>query len=233
MTLQAASHFRCPPPPTLLTPHRATTTARPPPPGTRHHPVRRERTSDLSIATARSFLPSAAIGLYLPRPCLYRHTSASLLCFAQIDTYVSRVSLSFIITSCMMTSWDYFRRQRTSFNRGQPALWRERLSPGRAERRPGAGRLKICVRTLLLPLYLSACRRWLLLDNGGNAGCLHYFCTRKQADLLRRHIHVRDFVLELTFSVRIFSEKTYENSWKFLQVILLTEKSMKILTKFE
>ena len=189
MTLQAASHFRCPPPPTLLTPHRATTTARPPPPGTRHHPVRRERTSDLSIATARSFLPSAAIGLYLPRPCLYRHTSASLLCFAQIDTYVSRVSLSFIITSCMMTSWDYFfRRQRTPFNRRQLALRRERLSLGTAERRPGAGRLKICVRTLLLPLYFSACWGGLLLDNGGNAGFLHSFCTRKQADLRRTRI---------------------------------------------
>ena len=66
----------------------------------------------------------------------------------------------------MMTSWDYFfRGQHTSFNRRQPALWRERLPLGTAERRPGAGRLKICVRALLLLLYFSAGRGWPLLDN--------------------------------------------------------------------
>ena len=129
-----------------LATHPFTATARPPPPGTLYHPLGQERTSDLSIAAARSFLLSAAIGLNLSRSCLSPHITQPCVCFAEI----SRVSLSFVITSGMMISCDYFfRRQRTSFIRRQPALWHGRLPLGTAERRRGAAHLKIYVAAVL------------------------------------------------------------------------------------
>ena len=124
------------------------------------HSVGNERQIYPSLQQGASSYRLLSASIFLVRA--YRHTSASRLCFAQM----SRVSLLFVITSCMMTSCDYFfRRQRTSFNRAQPALWRERLPLGTAERWPCATRLKISVRTLLLLLYFSACRGWPLLDN--------------------------------------------------------------------
>ena len=173
VTLQAASQFRCPPPLSSL-------------PTQQQHVLHlRELHITHSVGNERQIYPQQGGSFYrllsasIFLVSAYRHTSASRLCFAQ----TSRVSLSFIITSCMMTSCDYFRRQRTSFNRTQPALWRERLPLGTAERRPGSARLKICVRTLLLLLYFSTTNeRWLS----------PFFWTRKQADLRRRRIFISE-----------------------------------------
>ena len=142
----------------------------------------RERTSGLSIAAARSFLLSAAIGISVFLVRAYNHASiASGLCFARM----SRVSLSLVhhhLHDIVMTSCDYFRRQRTS----QPAIWRERLPLGTAEGAPGAVRLKIyaCAHR-----YCCCCTSGHVgvarPRHGTNAGCLHFVWgweARKQAD---------------------------------------------------
>ena len=141
------------------------------------HSVGNERQMYPSLQQGASSYRLLSASIFLVRA--YRYTSASRLCFAQR----SRASLSFIITSCTMTSCDYFfGRQRTSFNRTQPALWRERLPLGTAERWPGATRLKTSVRTLLFLPYSSACRGWPLLDNTRTPIVSLSFRTRKQAD---------------------------------------------------
>ena len=126
MTLQAASQFSLPSTPhSPHSPHSNSTSSTsgnstsPTLTGTNVRSIHRyvqQGASSYQLLSASIFLVRA-----------YHHTSASRLCFAQI----SRVSLSFIITSCMMTSCDYFfgRQRTTSFNRRQPAL---SLSVGQA-----------------------------------------------------------------------------------------------------
>ena len=81
----------------------------------------------------------------------------------------------------MTTSWDYFsRRQRTSFNRRQPALWREWLPLGTAERWPGAARLKMHAHTVVAAVLLQRMSGVAPPRQRTNAGCLHFFCTRKE-----------------------------------------------------
>ena len=186
----------------------------------------RERTSGLSIAAARSFLLSAAIGISVFLVRAYNHASiASGLCFARM----SRVSLSLVhhhLHDIVMTSCDYFRRQRTS----QPAIWRERLPLGTAEGAPGAVRLKIyaCAHR-----YCCCCTSGHVgvarPRHGTNAGCLHFVWgweARKQADwsTKKAHIYLRCFVFVLTFSQEYYD--------KLLRATLFEEKSLKLPRKF-
>ena len=132
----------------------------------------------------------------------YCHTSASRLCFAQM----SRVSLSFIITSCMMTSCDYFfRRQRTFFNRTQPALWRERLPLGTAERWAGATYPSQNIRShTVVAVVLQRMSGVAPPPQQTNADCPRFFWTRKQADLRRRRIFISEiayFVMNVDASI--------------------------------
>ena len=151
------------------------------------HSVGNERQIYPSLQQGASSYRLLSASIFLVRA--YRHTSASRLCFAQM----SRVSLLFVITSCMMTSCDYFfRRQRTSFNRTQPAPWRERLPLGTADHWRGATRLKISVRTPLLLLYFSARQGWPLLDNKRTPIFSSFLWTRKQADLRRRRVFISE-----------------------------------------
>ena len=130
------------------------------------------------------------------------HTSAGRLCFAQM----SRVSLSFIIPPSVMTGRDYFfgrlARPLTADYR------REKLPLGTAERRSGAARLKICVRTLLLLLYFGAYRGWPLFYNERTPVASVFF--GHESILINEdgiyNTDFRDFVHELTFSVKSFSE---------------------------
>ena len=164
------------------------------------HSVGNERQLYSSLQQGVSSYRLLSASIFLVRAC--RHTSASCLCFAQM----SRVSLSFIITFCMVTSCDYFfRRQRTSFNRTQPALWRERLPLGTTERWPGATRLKVSVRTLLL--LFSACRGWPLLDNERTPIVSIFFGHAASSS--------PKFRTCTDISVRIFSEKSKNFLRKF------------------
>ena len=143
----------------------------------------------------------------------YCHTSASRLCFAQM----CRVSLSLIVTSYMMTSCDhFFRRQRTSLNRTQPALCRERLPLGTAERSPGATypsqniRAHTVVAAVFQRMSAVAPSR-----QQTNADCLLLFWTRKRADLRRRRMFISEICFCTDNSVRTFSKKCHNFHGKF------------------
>ena len=112
-----------------------------------------------------------------------------------------------------MTSWNYFKRQCTSFNLRQPTLWCEKLPLGTAEHWPGAARLKICVRTLLfLLLYFSACRGWPLRDNERTPVLPLFFCASKLIHEEGLYASPRFCTyLNWPFLLRIFSEKTCNN----------------------
>ena len=182
--------------------------------------------------TARRTPSYRLLSACLPRWCLYRHTSASRQCFAQM----SRVSLSVIIPSCMMTSWNYFKRQCTSFNLRQPTLWCEKLPLGTAEHWPGAARLKICVRTLLfLLLYFSACRGWPLRDNERTPVLPLFFCASKLIhEGLKVCMHLRDFVRTWTgLFCWEFSRKKLAIMLEITRGIFFTEKCLKFLREFE
>ena len=126
----------CPQPPG--TPHDITHSA-----GNEHHQI--------SIATAKSVLLSAAIDCYLPRLCLSPHISHSLMRFAQIPRVYSPMS------SMLLTSWQFLQArmhisyiERASVPRRQPTVWWEKLPLGAAVGPPGAARLKTCVRALTI-----------------------------------------------------------------------------------
>ena len=161
-----------------------------------------------SVGNERQIYPSLQQGA-----SCYRLLSASIFlvrayrpdvsCFAQM----SRVSLSFI-TPCMMTSCDYFfRRQRTSFNRTQPAPWRERLPLGTADHWRGATRLKISVRTPLLLLYFSARQGWPLLDNKRMPIVSFFFGHASKLIYEEGVCSSPRFRICTDISVRIFSKK--------------------------
>ena len=134
----------------------------------------------------------------------YRRTSASRLCFAQ----TSRVSLS-IITSCMMTSCDYFfRRQRTSFNRTQPALRLERLPLGTAERCPGAtySSQNIRAHTVVAAVFQRT-SRVAPPRQKMNADCLLFFGLASKLIYEEDACSSPRFRVRTDISVRIFSKK--------------------------
>ena len=159
------------------------------------HSVGNERQMYPSLQQGASSYRLLSASIFLVRA--YRYTSASRLCFAQR----SRASLSFIITSCTMTSCDYFfGRQRTSFNRTQPALWRKRLPLGTAKRWPGATYpskhvLRTCAHCCCCCTSLKRMSGVAPPRQQTNADCLLFFWTRKQADLRRR----RMFISEISY----------------------------------
>ena len=212
--------FVAPHRPTLssLSTQQQTTPRPPPPPGTPHHLLCRERTSDLSIATARSVFPSAAIGSYLPRSCLSSRINQSsvfrsdISCFTLLFHHFLHHDLVKLTTLFRSACISHSARPSTADNR---SMWREKCCL--------SVRLKV---RQALPVSIYACAHCCCCCTSAHLGGgpssttngrrLSPICLDTQADLRRRRVYStpRFDTLFLTFSPISFSEnsnKSLEN----------------------
>ena len=131
----------------------------------------------------------------------YRHTSASRLCFAQID----RCLVFHLLVHHPVLHDDHVGLLLTTAQVLQ-AQSRERLPLGTAERRPGAARLNVSVVCICTSAHIG----------GGpprqrtNAGSSFFWDTQASlsAKMAYTNLNLNDFVFELTFPVNIFSESS-------------------------
>ena len=184
-----------------------------------------------TLPTARSVLLSAAIGYYyyLPRPCLSPHISHGRLSQISLSCSLSVITSSMLL----MTSYSWQLLQaRTSY-----IQYSARPFPAHNRRcgasRYGCGSTRRCpYQNTRAHTIVCASRRRPLLDDERTPVVSKKIGHAASRSTKNSYIQLRNFVLVLTFSTSISSEKSKKFLGNDLRVTFLPRKKRKFLGMF-